>query len=135
MQQPRRVVLVLVHTLSTGGLYDGIFRVLVLNIGYFFGLFGSISLYRACFHPLRNFPGPPLAKLSTLWSARETACNYRFHVMVDEIHRTYGDFACIRPREVSINNVDALREVHSRGSVCTKGPFTMTSGPRSDQFP
>ncbi|KAJ0423676.1 cytochrome P450 [Aspergillus carlsbadensis] len=117
------VVLVLVRTLLTSGLYNSIFCVLVLNIGYFLGLFGSIGLYRACFHPLRSFRGPLLAKLSTFWSARETARNYRFHVMIDEMHRTYGDFVRIRPREISINNVDALSDIHSRGSVCTRGPY------------
>jgi hypothetical protein len=96
MQQPKRSCWKLVLTLSAGGLYDGIFCVLVLIIGYFLELLGSIRLYRAFFHPLRNSSGPPLAKLSPLWSAREIARNYRFHVMIDEMHRTYGEFVRIR---------------------------------------
>ncbi|KAL2818915.1 hypothetical protein BJX63DRAFT_383292, partial [Aspergillus granulosus] len=43
------------------------------------------------------------------------------------MHRTYGDFVRIRPREISINSVDAVRDIHGPGSVCTRAP-TMTSG-------
>ncbi|KAL3496793.1 hypothetical protein BJX62DRAFT_231991 [Aspergillus germanicus] len=82
-----------------------------------------------------------MARLSTLWSARQTARNYRSHVMTDELYRTYGEFVRIRmpfwfifPTSIvlgklivfttqapvnSLSIVDALPDIHSRGSVCT----------------
>ncbi|KAL2861147.1 uncharacterized protein BJX67DRAFT_314377 [Aspergillus lucknowensis] len=52
-------------------------------------------LYRAFFHPLRNFPGPPLAKLSALWPSRKNATDSKFHATVDALHEKYGDFVRI----------------------------------------
>ncbi|BCS22088.1 cytochrome P450 [Aspergillus puulaauensis] len=117
------LVLVIISRQLELGTWDILSRFFALNFGYFLGLFSSILIYRAFFHPLRSFPGPPLAKLSTLWSIKETVPDFRFHVTVDEAHRSYGDFVRIRPREISINNVDAIRDIHGTGSVCTKGPW------------
>jgi hypothetical protein len=78
------------------GTWTVLSRFFALNLGYFLGLFSSIIIYRAFFHPLRSFPGPPLAKLSTLWSIKETVHDFRFHLTVDDAHRKYGDFVRIR---------------------------------------
>ncbi|KAL4966006.1 cytochrome P450 [Aspergillus stella-maris] len=118
------VLLMGVLKLSESGTLNGLSCFLALNIGYWLGLFGSIALYRAFFHPLRSFPGPPLAKISALWSvSRNLKTDFNFHGQVHEMHQKYGDFVRIRPREISINNVDALRDIHGPGTVCNKGPW------------
>lgn len=86
-------------------------RFFALNFGYFLGLFSSILIYRAFFHPLRSFPGPPLAKLSTLWSIKETVPDFRFHVTVDEAHRSYGDFVRIRKLPLTLLHVTDATEI------------------------
>ncbi|KAL4954336.1 cytochrome P450 [Aspergillus filifer] len=94
--------------LSESGALHGLACFLTLNIGYWLGLFGSITLYRAFFHRLRSFPGPPLAKISALWSVgRNLKTDFNFH----------------GPREISINNADAVRDIHGPGTVCNKGPW------------
>lgn len=86
-------------------------RFFALNFGYFLGLFGSIIICRAFFHPLRSFPGPPLAKLSTLWSISETVPDFRFHVTVDEAHRRYGDFVRIRKHSLTLFFIVNVMEI------------------------
>ncbi|KAL4944517.1 hypothetical protein BDV06DRAFT_233206 [Aspergillus oleicola] len=118
------VLLLGVLKLSEFEVLDGLSHFLALNLGYWLGLFSSTALYRTFFHPLRGFPGPPLAKMSALWSVGQNLkTDFNFHRQVQEMHQTYGDFVRIRPREISINNADAVRDIHGPGSVCNKGPW------------
>lgn len=57
---------------------------------YYIGLFGSIIAYRALFHPLRAFPGPPLAKTSKLWHVFNIL-DSKNHLFLDDLHARYGD--------------------------------------------
>ena len=57
---------------------------------YYIGLFGSITIYRAVFHPLRAFPGPPLAKVSKLWHVF-SILDSKNHLFLDDLHKRYGD--------------------------------------------
>lgn len=36
------------------------------------GLFGSMTTYRLFFHPLRAFPGPLTARITSLWAFKES---------------------------------------------------------------
>ncbi|KKZ65931.1 hypothetical protein EMCG_08341 [[Emmonsia] crescens] len=92
-------------------------------ISYMTGLFGSIGLYRVWFHRLRDFPGPLAWKLTALWSIKVSVPDFKLPVKVQQLHAKYGDFVRIRPREISINHVDAVRDIHGPGTVCVKGPF------------
>jgi hypothetical protein len=60
-----------------------------------FGLFGSMTIYRLFFHPLRAFPGPIAARISTAWIIQKTLPNFRFFLTVRELHKQYGDFVRI----------------------------------------
>lgn len=56
-------------------------------------LWTSILVYRAFFHPLKNFPGPFGARLSKLWSLNKVLeTNIRWYRTLDELHQKYGDF-------------------------------------------
>ncbi|OJD10365.1 hypothetical protein AJ78_08596 [Emergomyces pasteurianus Ep9510] len=92
-------------------------------ISYMTGLFGSIGLYRGWFHPLKDFPGPLAWRLSAFWLIKVAAPEFKFPLKVQQLHRQYGDFVRIRPREISVNHVDAVRDIHGPGTVCVKGPF------------
>ncbi|KAK7932274.1 hypothetical protein PG985_002986 [Apiospora marii] len=76
---------------------------------------GSILLYRAHFHRLNHIPGPYLARLSTFWTARTAAGDYRFHVKLQELHAKYGDVVRIGPRLVSVARADALLQTSALG--------------------
>lgn len=56
------------------------------------GLFLSIGIYRASFHPLRQFPGPFLSKITRFYDAYLAGRNIQYHVEIGKLHETYGDF-------------------------------------------
>lgn len=95
----------------------------LLNIGFGVGIFGSIALYRIAFHPLRAYPGPWGANLTSFLSVKWAASGFQLQKKLFDIHRKHGDFVRIRPREISINNAKAVRNIHGPTSKCAKGPF------------
>lgn len=87
------------------------------------GVFGSMIIYRLIWHPLRKFPGPIGAKLSGFWSVKQSVPDFHLHVKVQKLHKRYGDFVRIRPREISICHPDAVYDIHGTYTKCLKGPF------------
>jgi tryprostatin B 6-hydroxylase len=71
------------------------------------GLFGSMTIYRLFFHPLRAFPGPIAARISTAWIIQKTIPNFRFFLTVSELHEQYGDFVRISGLYSFRNPLDA----------------------------
>lgn len=59
------------------------------------GIFASIAVYRLLFHPLRHFPGPQPAKLTSLYATRLSLRRLQFYQDMRQIHETYGDFVRI----------------------------------------
>jgi hypothetical protein len=66
-----------------------------LELVMFGGLFGSMIVYRAIFHPLRSIPGPITARLTSFWVIKENWPDLRFYVTLQKLHNTYGDFVRI----------------------------------------
>lgn len=59
---------------------------------YYSSLWTSIIVYRVCFHRLRAFPGPIMAKASKLWHvAKLIPAEDNYH-QLDELHKQYGEF-------------------------------------------
>ncbi|KAM5434374.1 putative tryprostatin B 6-hydroxylase [Microsporum canis] len=103
--------------------FDSVVTLAALAAAYSLSLFASICIYRLCFHALKQFPGPVAAKLSGFWSVASSLPQFKFHEAVQGLHAEHGDFVRIRPREISVNNASAVRDIHGYGSVCLKGPF------------
>ena len=56
-------------------------------------LWTSMLVYRAFFHPLRNFPGPFGARLSKFWSVNQSIrTGFRFHHVLGQLKEKYGDY-------------------------------------------
>lgn len=56
-------------------------------------LWTNILIYRAFFHPLRNFPGPFGARLSKFWSlGKVVESKVRWYQVVGELKEKYGDY-------------------------------------------
>jgi hypothetical protein len=74
---------------------------------YTLGVVSSMLVYRLFFHPLRNFPGPPMAKVTKLWHVTKTvkAKNY---LLMQKMHTKYGDF-------VRTGNTRHSYQVNNRG--------------------
>ncbi|KAJ6171582.1 cytochrome P450 [Penicillium chermesinum] len=87
------------------------------------GLTISILAYRAFWHPLRKFPGPWDAKLSRLFLVKQAINRTQYHLDLQEMHQTYGDFVRTGPREVSINRPAAVLTIYGPQSLCTRSPW------------
>ena len=86
------------------------------------GLYSSLIVYRAFFHPLDNFPGPYGARLSTLWLSTQLKDGDAFQ-KVAELHNTYGDFVRIGSSDLSITHPKAVSAIYGLGSRCTKAAW------------
>lgn len=61
-------------------------------VSYSAALWTSILLYRAFFHRLRRFPGPFMARISKLWHVWKLAPRSDNFILLDRLHKQYGDF-------------------------------------------
>lgn len=85
--------LVLDSHLSSGlTLSESLVRTTIIATRFNLGLFGSILIYRACFHRLHSFPGPLPAKLTRFYALKVSAIVAQKHLTVDKVHDEYGDF-------------------------------------------
>jgi hypothetical protein len=77
-----------------------------LVVGCFLiSLWTSMLLYRAFFHPLKNFRGPLPAKLSKIWALMQTAkSGLKWYQVNAALHQEYGDYVRtgLSPRSSSI---------------------------------
>ena len=54
-------------------------------------LWGSMIVYRLFFHPLRDFPGPVLARVSKLWHVAH-CYDSKNHLLMERLFKKYGSF-------------------------------------------
>ncbi|KAL0954501.1 hypothetical protein HGRIS_003468 [Hohenbuehelia grisea] len=82
----------------------------------------SISTYRLSpFHPLAQYPGPVICKLTKLWPAY-ISWTGKQHLYYDSLHRTYGDVVRIGPNELSIRKSSAISPLLGQNEL-PKGPM------------
>ncbi|KAL2870494.1 cytochrome P450 [Aspergillus lucknowensis] len=98
-------------------------RLALLLLSFDSGLCLSIFTYRYFFHPLRHFPGPRTARLSSIWSVRDAVLRSQWQLQVHQLHQDYGDFVRIKPNEISINDPGVIKDIYGISTKCTKGPF------------
>lgn len=69
--------------------------------------------------PLRDVPGPLLARFSRLWYFIEV---YKgsFELANVELHKKYGPIVRIAPHEYSIDDVDAAKTIYGHGNTFVK---------------
>lgn len=71
-----------------------------------------LCCYRLYFHPLAQYPGPFWAKLTDLYSVYHALKGDR-HVNFYKLHQKYGDFVRYGPSRLSVNNVEALKDIYA----------------------
>ncbi|KAL4259956.1 Cytochrome P450 superfamily protein [Pleurotus pulmonarius] len=80
-------------------------------LSFFVAMCASVVLYRLSpAHPLAEFPGPRIAKISKLWAAYLTWTG-RQHLYNKKLHDQYGPFVRTGPNELSIADADAVAPV------------------------
>ncbi|KAJ7633031.1 cytochrome P450 [Roridomyces roridus] len=82
----------------------------------------SIVLYRLSpFHPLAQYPGPAISKVSKLWGATVAASGKQY-LYLKELHDTYGPYVRTGPNELSIVDAAAVSQILNAGGL-VKGRF------------
>lgn len=75
--------------------------------------------YNLFFHPLRNIPGPPLARVSRLWArvGNFYGCkSERIHAA----HQQYGPIVRVGPNEISFADPSVVRDIYNNSDVFVK---------------
>lgn len=73
------------------------------------GLSTSIFIYRALFHPLRRFPGPFLARLSSAYPTSLALKRLHFFEEAQKLHAIYGDYLRIGRRKFTCSKISKER--------------------------
>ena len=82
----------------------------------------SYVAYQRFLSPLAGTPGPFVASLSKLWTARQ-AWQANFHKTLHALHERHGDLVRIAPNQVSTINPEAIRKIYNPSADHTKGSF------------
>ena len=78
--------------------------------------------HRLYLHPLANFPGPRLARASSLWSS-SAARKLRRAQAIQEAHDRYGPVVRVGPNELSFSSSTVLKDIYGHGSALPKSAF------------
>jgi hypothetical protein len=68
-------------------------------------------IYNLWFHPLRNFPGPFLARSTRIWYCRKLLSG-KVSFDIGDAHAKYGDVVRIGPDELSFNDPAAWNDIY-----------------------
>lgn len=88
---------------------------------------GSIIVYNAfqiIFDPLRDIPGPFLARFTRLWYLLELYKG-KFEITNIELHKKYGAIVRIAPNQYSIDDVESAKTIYGHGSAFVKVSISM----------
>jgi hypothetical protein len=111
-------------------LLDLSFGNLAFVAGGLFVLYFVVDFIR---DPLRDIPGPLLARFTRFWYFIEI---YKgsFEVTDVELHEKYGPIIRIAPHEYSIDDVDAAKTIYGHGQAFVKVCFGLVSNCQSNSL-
>ncbi|RYP19688.1 hypothetical protein DL765_003203 [Monosporascus sp. GIB2] len=94
------------------------------------GLVSSLALYRLIWHPLRGFPGPLFARVSSIWFSAHVAKNKDAHKKALELYNQYGPFVRVGSSDLMVAHPMAVPVIHGPQSACQKGTWYDEDWPR-----
>ncbi|EHK19522.1 uncharacterized protein TRIVIDRAFT_46635 [Trichoderma virens Gv29-8] len=128
-----RLLFIYLFTLATifgGYIRIGEYRVVaallqtvLVATAYNVGVLTSIFVYRAFFHPLREFPGPFWARISRFYAMGKMIQSRKGYEDIQKLHQKYGDIVRVGPRELSINRPSAIRSLYGAHSQTSRPPW------------
>ena len=87
------------------------------------GLFLSMLIYRVFFHPLKDYPGPFMAKI-TQWHHVFSIINKNDNYMrLHKLHQQYGEYVRVGPNLLSIADPDIVEITHETKSRFKKSTW------------
>ena len=95
----------------------------------FIGLYGSLLCYRLIWHPLRGFPGPIAARVSSLWFSSQVI-KFDAHQKSLRLYQKYGQFVRVGSSDLMIAHPLGVPAVHGAQSKCRKASWYDEDWPR-----
>ncbi|KAH8595992.1 cytochrome P450 [Bisporella sp. PMI_857] len=92
--------------------------------------FLTLFTYRLAFHPLAKYPGPLLARLTTLYGAYH-AYHGDMHLDLQRLHRKHGTFVRYGPNALSVGSVNGYHDIYGYGKKFRKADSYSIHGPGS----
>ncbi|CAI6241437.1 unnamed protein product [Periconia digitata] len=83
------------------------------------------TVYNVYFHPLREFPGPILAKMTRLPLIRSHFQGKMYRYVID-LHEQYGSIVRIAPDELAITEPEAWKDIYQAKPQLPKDPLSFT---------
>ncbi|CEL10886.1 hypothetical protein ASPCAL13993 [Aspergillus calidoustus] len=103
-------------------LYSSMKTTAWMVITHLAGLYISLILYRAYFHPLQHITGPYGAKISGLWFSFRMRRVPAYKLLRD-LHARYGPIVRVGPSNVSIIHPQGVAQIYGSRSRCSKSSF------------
>ncbi|KAJ7306273.1 high nitrogen upregulated cytochrome P450 monooxygenase 2 [Mycena albidolilacea] len=92
-------------------------RVLLSYLVFLGSLSVSIAAYRTSpFHPLAQYPGPTIDKVTKLWGLWKASQGYK-HLYTKELHDRYGPYVRTGPNEISVIDAPAASQILNFGGL------------------
>ncbi|KAL7273449.1 hypothetical protein RUND412_003704 [Rhizina undulata] len=82
----------------------------------------GVIIYRLYFHPLSKYPGPFLAKITSLHALYHAFRGDR-HIMTHKAHKKYGPYVRISPNFLTLNTKEGLKEIYGVNKNVQKSHF------------
>ncbi|KAJ6554669.1 cytochrome P450 [Mycena capillaripes] len=78
----------------------------------------SIVAYRLSpFHPLAQYPGPAIGKVTKFWSLWKALPGYYKYLYHKKLHDTYGPYVRTGPNEISVIDAVAVDQIFNKGGL------------------
>lgn len=106
------------HHVDMGAMQTSI----LIAASFTLALFSSIAMYRVFFHRLQRFPGPRIAAVSKFWHMSHCLSS-KNHLLLEKLHRQYGDFVRTGPSEITCFHPDVLAKLDGPGNKMTKSSW------------
>ncbi|KAI8633016.1 cytochrome P450 [Xylariaceae sp. FL1651] len=95
---------------------DVVYTFTVYALGFFVPLILLIVAYNFLLHPLSNFPGPPIAKLTNAYGAYYVVRNC-MHLAMYRDHLRYGPVVRHGPNRLVFNTATAMHDIYANPNI------------------
>ena len=98
-----------------------LYWILLLALAFALYLVACI-IYNTFLHPFSDFPGPPLARVSKVWSRYGNLKGRKSH-RIHAAHRKYGPVIRVAPNELSFSSPEAVRDIYTNDAFVKEEAF------------
>jgi tryprostatin B 6-hydroxylase len=94
--------------------------VALIGTSFLVGIYSTLLVWRAFFHPLNKFPGPFGARISSFWWTFRVGTSSHAFLKVQELHAQYGSYLRIGSNDMAIADPNAVNLIYGPNSKCRK---------------